>query len=317
MSLRYGNTYRAFGWLIVVLTAGFALAVEPAIDQDAEQKPLIEDQGDGDSQPDTSGENQTDAPDNTQSTRELAAFYAQIEALVSDLAAALRDPNAEREQQRGDKDLRAQKDMAFYAMLMFFAVLAQTAITAFGVWLVRSTLIEARKATLAAVAATEAAESAVEVTSDTAQRQLRAYVFVVEALRTRRGDTDPWVIQVRIKNFRQTPAYRAQVRVKVKIMDPVDEATFGFPLPTTGDSQFDFGPGHEHTTRIEIPGLAGDVWDDFKAGRIAIYLWGRVDFVDAFNENRWMHFRHIQQGGYILNLSNCTKGNETSESENF
>jgi hypothetical protein len=42
-----------------------------------------------------------------------------------------------------------------------------------------------------------------------------------------------------------------------------------------------------------------------------------VDFVDAFNENRWMHFRHIQQGGYILNLSNCTKGNETSESENF
>ena len=131
------------------------------------------------------------------------------------------------------------------------------------------------------------------------------------------GDTDPWVIEVHIRNFGQTPAYRAHVRSVIKIMDPVEEATFGFPLPDRGKVQFDFAPGHEHTTRIDVPGFVGSAWADFKAGRMAIYVWGRVDFIDAYDEHRWMCFRLVQKGGYILNLFTCPEGNETSESQNF
>lgn len=160
----------------------------------------------------------------------------------------------------------------------------------------------------------KAAESAVEVTRISAEHQLRAYIFIKDALRTRREVMDPWVIEIHIKNFGQTPAYRAEFRVSAEIIDPADEAEFAFPLPEIEDLKFDLAPDHEHTTRIDIPWLTGEVWREFKAHRKNIFLWGRVDFVDAFGKPRWMNFRFTQPGGYVLNLYTCKEGNETSES---
>ena len=170
---------------------------------------------------------------NEPTPEKLSPSLDRIEAAIRDLIAQERTARGQGPKDNEIRDLDAQEGMAFWAKTMFWATVAAVILTFAGIALIWRTLYhtrraadsakdmaeESRKATLAAVAAAKAAESAVEVTSDTAQRQLRAYVFVVEALRTRRGDTDPWVIQVRIKNFGQTPAYRAQVRVIPMLID--------------------------------------------------------------------------------------------------
>jgi hypothetical protein len=96
---------------------------------------------------------------------------------------------------------------------------------------------------------------------------------------------------------------------------PIDRiAAFTFPDPTNGTAEFDLAPGHPHTIRQDLSELVDDAWHAFKGQQLALFVWGRVDFFDAFNEPRWARFRLFQTGGYVLNLGNYDEGNETSES---
>ena len=183
-----------------------------------------------------------------------------------------------------------------------------------GIILLIITLGNTRKATKTAIKATEVAQASVEVASDTAKRQLRAYVFFKGVRRTRRQNTDPWVIEATIQNFGQTPAYQAKMCVETLIVDASTEATLTLPEPTKKSATFDLAPGHAFTMRQEIPGLTGHMWSDFKAGKVVIFFWGRIDFVDAYNERRWIRFRKIQRGSYVLDFLYCDEGNDTSES---
>ncbi len=69
---------------------------------------------------------------------------------------------------RAEADLMAQQDMAFWAMLMFFASLVTIAITAIGVWLVKRTL----DATLKAVEDTSVATAAMREANEIARASL-------------------------------------------------------------------------------------------------------------------------------------------------
>jgi hypothetical protein len=62
------------------------------------------------------------------------------------LVAEQRASNQNQPSQHEIDDLDAQKSMALWAKLMFFATLAATAVTGFGVWLVRLTLKETKYA---------------------------------------------------------------------------------------------------------------------------------------------------------------------------
>lgn len=152
------------------------------------------------------------------------------------------------------------------------------------------------------------------LSANTAERQLRAYLFVEDVRRWRRKVGDPWMIELKIKNFGQTPAYRVTLVIETQFIDASAEKSFVPPAPTYEVSVTDLAPGHTQTTQQDIPGLSGQIWNDFKAYQIVIFFWGRIDFVDAYGRKRWIRFRLYQNGGYLLNLSYCAEGNETSES---
>ena len=66
--------------------------------------------------------------------------------IASTMEAAQADPAADREEQRSESDLQAQRDMAKWAMWMFFAALATTVLTTIGVFLIWRTLLHTRNA---------------------------------------------------------------------------------------------------------------------------------------------------------------------------
>lgn len=211
-------------------------------------------------------------------------------------------------EQREKDDLKAQEAMASSAEDLVVITWWQFGAGGAGITLLIYTLYLTRNATNAAIEANRIAR-------ESAERQLRAYVFVKNSRRTRRKDTDPWVIEAHIKNFGQTPAYHASFRTVVEILDTNDEPTFEFPIPEKANVKLDLAPGHEQTIRKEIPNLTDPtVWGDFKSGQVAVYFWGRIDFIDAFDAPRWIRFRLVNPGGYVLNFYNCREGNETSES---
>ena len=167
---------------------------------------------------------------------------------------------------------------------------------------------------LATVALWLSTRSLVRDAGSTSRRQLRAYLFIDDTRRTRRGDGDPWEVHLQIKNSGQTPAYKVRVFADYRFVDKGDADAFGFPPPIGGGAPSDLGPSQPLLVTKRIPELAGQLWDDFKAGRKVLYVWGRIEFVDAFGAKRWVRFRLGQDGGYLRNLMHCRDGNDTSES---
>ncbi len=74
-------------------------------------------------------------------------------------------------------------------------------------------------------------------------------------------------------------------------------------------------PGKEVESIVELHELTGSLWDEFKVGDKVLFVWGRIDFTDEFNEPRWVtFFRHQVGTSNSLGLLYCAEGNQTSES---
>jgi hypothetical protein len=165
--------------------------------------------------------------------------------------------------------------------------------------------------------------SLVRGAEETAQRQLRAYVFVETASITHVDDNEgvPEAI-VTIKNFGQTPAYR--------LVNLTSLALCRYPAPPHIASAMeqdmlagitastDMGPGHfQHApvsngigrsfTEDEMQGLA--------SGKYVIYVYGRVRYVDAFGNKQLTKYRFMSGGPAGVRggqLAGCEEGNEAT-----
>lgn len=144
------------------------------------------------------------------------------------------------------------------------------------------------------------------------RRQLRAYVFVGDARRRKPREKDQWQIFLTIGNYGNTPAYKVRTVIDKKIVDSSEENTFVPDSPTIEGSIMQIAPNKTITIKHDFPELA-DVWDDFKAMKKMIFFWGRTDFVDVFNEPRWITFRVMQRGDGIITFAYCADGNENSD----
>jgi hypothetical protein len=157
----------------------------------------------------------------------------------------------------------------------------------------------------------------------TAQRQLRAYVFVEKAVVTHLDDNEgtPEAI-VTIKNFGQTPAYR--------LVNLTCLALCRYPAPAhieiameqdvvTGlTARTDMGPGHFQTaavstdlersfTKEEMQGLA--------SGECVFYVYGEVRYEDAFGNQQFTRYRLMTGGPAGVRggqLATCQEGNEAT-----
>jgi hypothetical protein len=143
---------------------------------------------------------------------------------------------------------------------------------------------------------------------ETAERQLRAHVFIdggsIQIItRDRRrvhpelpNPQMPLYIQVHtvIKNYGQTPAYKFKVWRKLGIRDP-NNLEFG--EIGEGTAEDILGPNTTSTITAAIP-IDDKVLTSIRDGTKSIFSWGRISYIDAFKKQR--HFTFYQTNGREL-----------------
>ena len=134
------------------------------------------------------------------------------------------------------------------------------------------------------------------VMRSSAQRQLRAYVGIVGGEMTYINLIEGGYgldIHIMLKNFGQTPGYKLTTWIKPpQILDkgviPFDE-----PIPINERNGESFlGPGGEFHIRWTIP-IADTDLASINDGSKKIFVWGGLDFIDAFRRQRHFIFRMI------------------------
>ena len=320
MSNRHRLPHAALGGcLAVFLGVSLALAQEP-------QKvvpPVLK------SQPKTEGGQQTDKGEPTDqgqkkepAPEKLSPSLNRIESAIRDLIAQQRAAQGKGPEQHEISDLKAQEGMAFWAKTMFWATVAAVVITFIGILLIKRTLEETKRAAIAtegmldeAKETTKAAQAAVEVTSKTAERQLRPYIHVSIAHIKNIEDPDKREVVFIIKNYGQTPAFHmiCKVGVGVKewplmtgIKDFPEDMPYGVaPMPPSRSSEM----------FVPVPDLSKWEEKELQAGRAAIYCYGEVTYDDGFSPvRRYTNFRLACHGEMLAKgrLSPCKEGNEAT-----
>jgi hypothetical protein len=129
-------------------------------------------------------------------------------------------------------------------------------------------------AALAAKAAKESADStreSVGLAKITAQRQLRAYVYVSEAHLERDGP----MVHITVKNFGVTPAYNVRISARHQIVEGGGDPSFpwdNFPSDPT-DIEVELAPGQELVAQRSA------------SGGYETFLYGRITYKTAFATN--------------------------------
>jgi hypothetical protein len=137
------------------------------------------------------------------------------------------------------------------------------------------------------------------------ERELRAYVFPV-AFTIRNFKTTLSSVStsqrisafVKIKNTGQTPAYKFTCQVKM-IVVPFPQTDFTF-----SKEEAEFTPGYlgpEGTlsySPVKDTMLTREQAKHVIDGAWAIYVFGRIDYVDAFKVQRWTTFRTLARGDH-------------------
>lgn len=229
-----------------------------------------------------------------------------ISRAISALEAGVTKEDSPEKEQREKDDLKSQQDMAWWALWMVIGTGAQVLVGAVGIYFVKRTLerneeaIEAAKvASTAAVTAADAAKEAIEVTREMGARQLRAYIGISET-KYENGPLGP-AIGVVIKNFGQTPAYKLRGWTAWEF---ADIATFEDAPHSVLRPSCDICPGvpFNYMQPFNVPEADA---------RRPIFLWGRIDYVDAFGEPRHTIYRfYDQRDGTAPRL--CEGGNEST-----
>lgn len=237
-------------------------------------------------------ENQAKAADKARPAAS-AAVENSLARIARAIEATKSDPYAEANENRAERDLTAQQDMAKWAMWMFVAAALTTFLSAIGVFLIWRNLIHTRRAanfTGEAVdqarMTTDAALKSVLISEDTAKRQLRAYVYL-RHMGHYGFDGDKPRLKVLFRNSGQTPARKLRSVVQGCVRPRDDIA--GLPCPTFQKEQEGFhlvGPGGEHDINYTwAKGKLSDAQiEGLKNGSLAIFVTGVLEYEDVFGE---------------------------------
>ncbi len=205
---------------------------------------------------------------------------------------------------RKDADLCAQMRVAKSAE-------DQASINELGLWLLGLTLV------FTAVAAVATTVSAM-IASSTARRQLRAYVkFADDKLDKTNLSLDALSVPevtINIYNVGNTPARNAVVRLAFAVAEFPLSSTLPNERVDSNRSRMVVFPhdGFNYTAKMERQLTAKESSCIKKADATTrLYLYGRVDYSDAFGVNRWTTFRTVSTyvGGQP-GFTGCAEGND-------
>jgi len=251
-------------------------------------------------------------------TENLAPALDKIETAIRDF---ITQQNATQNQGPEDNeisDLEAQKDMAFWAKLMFWTSAAMVIITSIGIALIYGTLIQTGRMLTEAEKTTAAALANVEVTKDTAKRQLRAYITAEPMVeRVRSGEKVRMTINA--TNYGQTPARNVRIRTAVFVRNlPFNlekeraenakkpELTERQTIHPTDATYF------PHISDFVLPEVAFKMMEEDKA---AIFFTGEIYYDDVFDEPHETRFRFEFSGAECFRSGKvrvCKEGNEVT-----
>lgn len=168
--------------------------------------------------------------------------------------------------------------------VMAFFTIAATAVSLKAVFLVRDTLELNRKATDAAEISARAAFTSVRVTEETAQTQLRPYVFLnqiidVALVDDATGQVPRRRIIAQWKNAGQTPAYRVTANFTYRLFEGAMPDDFDFKSASDKVHAGDMGPGQtsESSADIDVAIFNGA---HLTPSRLYFYAW--VEYEDNF-----------------------------------
>lgn len=238
----------------------------------------------------------------------------QQRGMVSEtVSSPQRNTDSERDEWYKQEDLKSQRDAAKWAWWALVISGVGIGTTGLGVFLVWQTLSETRRATEAATLAGKAAQASVELSSDTAKRQLRAYLSVKCIDHPTRIHNRIPAICILVSNRGSTPAYDVWAACNIDVgplSDPMlrDIVTMrenawiapGTDLDMTIDMNQGATPEDKWAVKIE------DAW---------LYIYGRVVYCDTFGAPHFITFRfrrqRARQNETPVFMIMCAEGNET------
>jgi hypothetical protein len=193
----------------------------------------------------------------------------------------------------------------------------QAALFVWHLRLIRAGLSNAKEAADTARDTAQATTEAITLARETAERQLRAYVFVHASSREGAHSLTP-EFHIEFKNFGQTPARGGTYWVHCKIDDYWSES--GFERPSNvGVGRFELAPSGVGTiTGINAEpnkvSVDGDKLAPFTERKTAFFVFGQIDYVDAFSQKRTTKFRlrYDADGVRYGRLAACKEGNEAA-----
>ena len=158
-----------------------------------------------------------------------------------------------------------------------------------------------------------ATKNLVKGAEETAERQLRAYIFLDGAVCTATAPAPAFVMT--FKNFGQTPAKKGSYWIDSAIDSP--EATHFRKSSRRISGDFQLAPNsiiqiHELNTEPEQLTLFPEQVIAFNEGRIAFFIFGCFEYTDAFDKRRMTNFR-VRYDCYTATkgvLANCHGGND-------
>ncbi|MHB8268812.1 hypothetical protein [Bradyrhizobium sp.] len=147
---------------------------------------------------------------------------------------------------------------------------------------------------------------------DTAQRQLRAYVYVDPGNGEIRIGL-PISIAMLVKNAGQTPAHETRVWTKVEVIDFPLRENLKIELPDDAVPKLVIHPGtfaYGIQIQRDAP-LTATEGAALRADSKRVFLWGVIFYKDVFNRDRETHFR-LSFGGEAFAMKKlqwCEDGN--------
>jgi hypothetical protein len=136
----------------------------------------------------------------------------------------------------------------------------------------------------------------VDIMKDTGERQLRAYISDVEGNAVLRDSTETEIdIEISFQNAGQTPAYNVEIRCDPPIIARHDARPFDRE-PQFAPVKTIIAPNSSFIIRRELFTDDAGVIPRIQNSERAIFVWGSVDYIDAFANKRYFIFRCIALG---------------------
>lgn len=208
-------------------------------------------------------------------------------------------------------DLRAQWATAIAAAEMVALTRLQILFGLAGLIGLGLTVYYARHTAVAAIEATKIANRTANEAKRSSEQQLRAYIHLqkVEFKNVKFAEFPECLI--RIQNFGQTPAYKVIWKSAIR---------YGKETPDFSMTEFDavewgelvIGPGGGfRKIRICDDSLGGDEIRAIEKGEACIWAWGRIDYIDAFDQPRYTTYcihtaDNLEDGGAYKSGNDAT-----------